>query len=30
MVYLIEDEDDVTRRKLAGCGDCNFAHWNEL
>jgi hypothetical protein len=26
MVCLIEDEDDVTRKRLAGCGDCNFAH----
>jgi hypothetical protein len=25
MIYLIEDEDDVTRKKLAGCEDCNFA-----
>jgi hypothetical protein len=29
-VYLNEDADDVTRKKLAGCGGCDFAHWKEL
>jgi hypothetical protein len=29
-VYLNEDEDDVTRKKFAGCGGCNFAHRKQL
>ena len=29
-VYLNEDEDDVTRKKFAGCGGGNFADRKEL
>jgi hypothetical protein len=29
-VYLNEDEDDVTRKKLGGCGGCHFAERKEL
>jgi hypothetical protein len=29
-VYLNEDEDDVTRKKIGGCGGCNFADRKEL
>ena len=29
-VYLNEDEDDVTRKKFAGFGGCNFADRKEL
>jgi len=27
---LNEDEDDVTRKKIGGCGGCNFADRKEL
>ena len=29
-VYLNKNEDDVTRKKFAGCGGGNFAHQKEL